>query len=819
MARAHPTERRPRAADAVSPAARLYQLGVGLGGLSLWALAWLATGAHLPTSVIWLAVPVAVLVSRWPLVLDQANGGVVVSLDAAILLFLAFTTPLGDALALWGAVVVSTHLTTSKALDTRIFNAGESGLAGVASLVLVPLLEGPVARETIGLGLLRTPHPFALGLPNDPALARFLRPGHPGELLVVAAVALVYFLLDYLLSATGLVLLGRLGFRQALFHANAPFALASVVGAGALGYLAAVVERSEPVAVVLMLLPFAAVLLASRALGEAHLARVRAESLAEATAAAQRSETAEEIEELVTTAAARALRTPSVVIRAEPPRPGELGCPLAAGAPTRFLVGGPRPTKAPFDSSDARSLDAFSAVAAEALERLRLLAELRRRALSDPLTDLPNRAALAKRLSIGKEEEARALVFLDLDGFKAVNDTLGHLLGDQLLRVVARRLVRTAREGDLVARLGGDEFALYLPATGVEGARAAAERIVEALRTPIQLEGHELQVGASVGIAVSVGGGDPASDDEQLLRHADIAMYEAKARSDTRCVLFQPEMLERREARAALADDLGSALDAGELVVLYEPVVELATGELAELDADVRWEHPRLGALGASVVAEAARSGGRSDALTDFLVERVLTDGARLAATFDRVVAVAIPAGPDRLGPVRLAELATGRSRGIMPTLSVSAADVTRPDALAWLAAVQAARVRIVLDGADTGRSLGQLARLPLDGLKVSGELVRNLASGNPRPDRAVLAACVSFAEALAVPVAARGVASAECVHQLRAFGCHLGQGPYFLPPSPMADVIRWLAGSFVRVDRPAASPTRSGPKEQTTPA
>lgn len=819
MARARRTQRTPRAADAVSPAALAYQLGVGVGGLSLWTLAWLATGAHVPTSPIWLAVPLAVLVVRWPLVLDQASGGVAVSLDGAILLFVAFTTPTGDALAIWGAVVVASHFTTSKAPETRIFNAGESGLAGVAGLLLVPLLEGPVGRDTPSVELLRAPRLLALGLPRQPA-ASLLRPSEPGELLVVAAVTLVYFLLDYLLSAGGLVLLGRLRLRPALFHANAPFALASAAGAGALGYLAAVVERSDPVAVVLMLLPFAAVLLASRALGEAHLARVRAESLAEATAAAQRSETAEEIEKLVTTAAARALRTPSVVIRTDPPRPGELGSPLVAGAPARSLVAAPRPTKAPFDPGDAQALDAFAAVAAEALERVRLLAELRHRALSDPLTDLPNRAALAKRLRAGKEEEARALVFLDLDGFKAVNDTLGHAVGDQLLCVVARRLVRAARAGDLVVRLGGDEFALYLPATGVEGARAAAERIVDALRTPVQLEGHELHVGASVGIAVSIGGGDPASEDERLLRHADIAMYEAKARSDTHCVLFQPEMLERRLACARLADDLGSALDAGELVVLYEPVVELATGELAELDAEVRWEHPRLGALGAGVVAEAARSGGRIEALTDFLLGRVLSDGAEFAATLDRAVAIAIPAGPDRLDPTRLAQLATGRSRGIVPTLSVSAADAARPDALAWLAQARAARLRVLLDGADTGRSLGQLVHFPFDGLKVSGEFVQNLGRGDDaRPPRAVLAALTSLAATLAIPVTARGVASGECARQLHRLGCRLGQGPYFLPPSPMADVLRWLATPPVGVGRPIAAPGRVRPHHRTTSA
>ncbi|HEX2026983.1 MAG TPA: EAL domain-containing protein [Nitriliruptorales bacterium] len=424
-------------------------------------------------------------------------------------------------------------------------------------------------------------------------------------------------------------------------------------------------------------------------------------------------------------------------------------------------------------------------------------AQLAHQALHDPLTGLPNRALFHDRLdhalaSATRREERPALLFLDLDNFKAINDTLGHAAGDQLLLEVAARLQSCLRPTDTVARFGGDEFAVLLEDSQPrETAREVAGRIHDTLREPVRVMWKEVVVEVSIGIADAHEGGVGA---EELMRNADVAMYAAKARGSGNTVVFEPDMHAAIVARVRLEEDLKRALEYNQLVVHYQPTMSLDTGTLTGFEALVRWQHPTRGLVPPDEFIPLAEETGVIVPLGRW----VLTQACRQAKSWqDRFPAAArlsmsVNLSPRQfLHPQLVEEVAavlreTGLEPGslileITEGMMMEDADGT----VATLHDLKRLGVRISVDDFGTGySSLGYLRRFPVDILKIDRSFISDVAGG---PEASGLThAIVKMGNALGLVTLAEGIEKVEQLNILGRLGCRLGQGFYFGRPLPL---------------------------------
>ncbi|MGH2533362.1 MAG: putative bifunctional diguanylate cyclase/phosphodiesterase [Thermomicrobiales bacterium] len=424
-------------------------------------------------------------------------------------------------------------------------------------------------------------------------------------------------------------------------------------------------------------------------------------------------------------------------------------------------------------------------------ERKRFEDALTHQAFHDPLTGLPNRALFLDRLTHAFEASRRrnralAVLFMDLNGFKLINDSLGHDAGDRALVLVARRLEQCRRPGDTLARFGGDEFALLLEEIAdARGALTVTERIAETLREPLAIEGQEVVISVSVGIAVSVADHEDPGD---ILREADAAMYEAK-RTQAGCAIFDDRMTEHARTRLQLEADLRRAVAGDELRLAYQPVVELATGRIVEIEALVRWAHPEHGTLLPPVFVPLAEETG----LIEPMGRWVLETACRQAMTWQGddlgdppVVAVNLSAR--QLGRPALIEDVTQAleasnldPRRLKLEVTESTA-MAEEGAITMMRALKALGVQLALDDFGTGYSgLSVLKRFPLDDLKLDRTFVAGI--GRDAGDTAIVAAVVAFAQALELRVTAEGIETAAQVTAVRELGCERAQGFYFARP------------------------------------
>jgi len=461
-----------------------------------------------------------------------------------------------------------------------------------------------------------------------------------------------------------------------------------------------------------------------------------------------------------------------------------------------------------FDGSDLQLFATLANHASVAFENGRLVEQLRREAndrryeaLHDSLTGLANRSLFLQQVAtlhslLPEQRGQSAIMLMDLDRFKEVNDTLGHHNGDLLLREVASRLLATLRREDTVARLGGDEFAVLLPALpSVDEAIAAAERVVDELSRPFRLEELSVDVGVSIGIAISP---DHGHDPTTLLQRADVAMYEAKA-ADKAVSLYSPDRDNYSPSRLTMVAELREAIAAGELLVYHQPKARLEDGRVTGTEALVRWRHPDRGLIGPDEFIPMAEQTGLIVPLTSFMIEESLKHCRRWRADgYDLGVSVnlAVRSLLDTDLPLWVSDmLAQVDVPGECLTLEITESGVMADPSrtISVLERLAAIGVKLSVDDFGTGySSLSYLRRLPVHEVKVDRSFVFSMIS-DPG-DATIVQSIIELGRNLGLRTVAEGVEDQLCWDHLRAIGCDEAQGYFLSRPIPAEAISRWLA-------------------------
>jgi len=427
--------------------------------------------------------------------------------------------------------------------------------------------------------------------------------------------------------------------------------------------------------------------------------------------------------------------------------------------------------------------------------------KIRHMAHHDALTDLPNRLLLRERLDDAlagtrRGDRELAVLLLDLDRFKEINDTLGHPVGDALLKAVALRLRSCVRDGTTIARLGGDEFAIVEHVTdAATEATVLAERLQTALSAPFDLGDHQAVIGSSIGIAIAPGDG---IDTDQLLRNADLALYRAKSEGRGTYHFFEPEMDARMRARRTLERDLRMALVNGEFELYYQPFVNLQRNEVCAFEALLRWHHPERGMVSPAEFIPVAEEIGLIVPIGEWVVRTACAE----AATWPERIKVAVNLSPVQFKNPNLVQMVFSaltvsglQGRRLELEITESALLQNSAATLATVHQLRALGVQISMDDFGTGySSLGYLQSFPFDKIKIDRSFINNLSKGAGA--LAILKAITTLANSLGVATIAEGVETREQLEIIRAEGCSEMQGFLFSPARPATEIARlFLAG------------------------
>jgi diguanylate cyclase (GGDEF)-like protein len=428
-------------------------------------------------------------------------------------------------------------------------------------------------------------------------------------------------------------------------------------------------------------------------------------------------------------------------------------------------------------------------------ERRRVEARFAYMARHDALTGLPNRVLFREHMEealLRGRGKAFSLLSLDLDGFKAINDTLGHPTGDALLQAVAKRLLDCAPDADIVARLGGDEFVVIQEEAAPGDIPALAQRLVEAMHAPFQLDVHQLVIGVSIGIASSTDLADPAAagTPDTLLKKADLALYRAKWDGRGTFRFFEAEMDARLQARRSLEFDLQSALDREQFELLYQPLVDTRRGHVAGFEALLRWHHPERGTVSPAEFIPVAEEMGLIKAIGAWVLEQACGE----AATWPDHVKIAVNLSPVQFSAGNVVEI-------VSRALAVSGLQANRLEleiteslllqdtgaVLETLHQLRKLGTRIAMDDFGTGySSLSYLQRFPFDKIKIDQTFIRQLSDKSD--STAIVRAVIGLGKSLGIAILAEGVETAEQLAILQAEGCWVVQGYLFSPPRPASD-------------------------------
>jgi len=443
-------------------------------------------------------------------------------------------------------------------------------------------------------------------------------------------------------------------------------------------------------------------------------------------------------------------------------------------------------------------------------ERKALEAQLHHQAFYDPLTGLPNRALFMDRLEhasirANRRESSVAVLFADLDNFKVTNDSLGHKIGDELLKAVAERLKTCLRPEDTAARLGGDEFTILVEdVASVDEGVQIAERIADVLQPPFTLEGQEVFITTSIGIALNISTQERAED---LLRHADLAMYRAKHRGKARYEVFEPNMSIEALRRLRLENELRRALERGEFKVYYQPIVTIEDGRIVAAEALVRWEHPQRGLL----LPEEFLSVAEDTGLIEQIGEGVLREACHQVRAWQQLypalppLTVSVNLSPRQLfRPELVAEILaeTGIEPGSLQLEITEGVLMNNgvPSASNTLRSLKDLNIRLAVDDFGMGySSLSYLKRFPVDFLKIDRSFIAGLGQDidGASKDRQIVSAMIDLTHALGLEAVAEGVETAKQLAQLRDMECDLAQGNFFSEPRPSEALSVLLEGGL----------------------
>lgn len=450
-------------------------------------------------------------------------------------------------------------------------------------------------------------------------------------------------------------------------------------------------------------------------------------------------------------------------------------------------------------------------------ERRSLEEQLRHQALTDSLSGLPNRALFMDRLEHAltrrrEEHPSLAVLFLDLDDFRAVNDSLGHMCGDELLVAVAERLRLSLREADTAARMGGDEFAILVEdATGGSAPVQVGDRILEALRHPFEIQGQDVRIHGSIGIAINAHPGQTA---HELLRHADVAMYAAKNQGKDRLTVFQTGLHHATIDRHQLKADMHAAFEGQQFSLVYQPIVDLESGAVTGAEALLRWRHPRRGQIGPTEFIPLAEENG----LIVQIGRWVLIEACREAQAWQGLSAAQLTISVNLSGrqleePSLVEDVASALAQaGLDPkllTLEITESVLLRDVdvVIARLKALKQLGVRLSIDDFGTGySSLSYLRQLPVDELKIDRSFVAGADGG--KGGLALVRSIVSLSQTMGLDTVAEGIEGVSQLDGLRSVGARLGQGYLFARPMESRAIHELLAGGAVPWARPDWPPS-----------
>jgi diguanylate cyclase (GGDEF)-like protein len=660
---------------------------------------------------------------------------------------------------------------------------------GVAAVIgrLVPRRR-PLVRIAFNAGVVMTSAGMSL------AVAR-LAGGHSGarpvDLLTAVLGAAVFLVVNsFAVSVVIAVAEGRSFWR--IWTGSIGFRLLAWATTVAIGLLVGLAGSAYSWALFLAVLPMGVLHVVLSGFLHVRKDRARLDGLLRAALDAQ-SVDPSEVEEAITGSARAMLDCRDARLSDAPPGADEMGSQLQGrGHPERWLVVGDRRGVEPFNPQDAKLLDAIVAVGSGALENARLVDQMKHQVFHDALTELPNQLLFEERVNYALAQQRGAghklaVLFLDLDRFKRVNDSLGHPAGNELLRQVARRLVAVVRSTDTVARMGGDEFTVLLANVRSAGEAAmVAEKILIAFRHPFVLDGQELFVTPSIGVAV---GPDDGMRSSTLLKNADTAMYRAKDCGRNCYETYAVDMNATAENELALEGELHHAIDTGQLRVMYQPQVDLTSGRMVGVEALVRWSHPVHGMITPDRFVPMAEETGLIVPLDDWVLRTACQQARRWSDAGLPALRVAVNISGRAFQRASVVErvvetlhrtgLAPGRLElEVTESMAIDQGSDTRP----VFQDLESLGVKLAIDDFGTGYSaLSRLRGFPFHTLKIDRTFVSEIEDASD--EAPIVAAMIAMAHAMKLNVVAEGVETDAQRTYLDRHGCDIGQGYLFSRP------------------------------------